>query len=124
MKWLILLILPLFLLSACAPTRYAWEHEKGLGDVELLEDQGVCLLYAEEQTPPVYNGGYPYLYGGHRYYGGHRHHYRRHFYGHHSHYRHGYYGGYGGYNTYAYQEDISRACMKGKGWDRIKVEEG
>ncbi len=124
MKGLVLLILSLFLLTACASTHYAWEHEKGLGDEELQEDQGMCLLYAEEQSPPMHYGGYPYLYSGHHYYGGHRHHYRRHFYGHHTYYRHGYYGGYGSYNTYAYQEDISRACMKGKGWNRIKVEKG
>ena len=124
MKSLILLVLPLFLLTACAPTHYAWKHEGGFGDAELKEAQGVCLLYAEEQTPPIHYRGYPYYYVGHRYYGGHRHHYRSHFYGHHNYYRQGYYGGYGGYNTYAYQEDISRACMKGKGWNRIKIEEG
>ncbi len=121
MKWLILQILTLLLLTACSPTRYVWEHERGLGDVELKEDQSVCQLYAGEQTSPMYYGGYPYYYGIHHYYGGYRHHYRRHFYGHHSYYLHGYYGG---YNTYAYQQDISRACMKGKGWNRIKIVDG
>lgn len=124
MKWLILFILTLFLVTACAPTRYAWEHERGLGDVELKEDQGFCSLYAGKQTPPMYYSGYPYYFGKHHYYGGHRHYFRHHFYGYHSYYPHGYYGGYGGYNTYAYQQDISRACMKGKGWNRIKIEAG
>lgn len=119
MKWLVLLILPLFLLIACTPTRYVWEHEKGHGDAEFNEAEGVCSLYAEKQTPAMYYGGYPFYYGGHHYYGRHRH-----YYGHYSYYRHGYYGGYGGYNTYAYQQDIARACMKGKGWNRIKIEEG
>jgi hypothetical protein len=121
MKRLIVQILILFFLTACAPTLYVWEHESGLGDVELKEDQSVCLLYAEEQTPPFYYDDYPYDYSMLHYYGGHRHHYNRHFYGHNSYFHPGYYGG---YNTYAYQQDISRACMKGKGWNRIEIEEG
>jgi hypothetical protein len=120
MKWPILLTLSLLLLSACAETRYAWEHESGLGGAQLQEDQNVCSLYADEQTPPMYYAGYPYYYDRHHFYGGPR----QHFYGYHSYPHYGYWGDYGGYNVYAYQKDISRACMKGKGWNRIKVETG
>lgn len=125
MKNLILLVLPLILLVACTSARYAWEHEGQLGVQELKEDQGVCSVYAKRQIAPIYYSGYPYFpysYGG--YYSGHRgyrHHYHRHLYGQRGYYFQDYYGG---YNTYAYQQDISRACMKGKGWNRVRIDEG
>ena len=128
MKRLVLLLIPgLLLLAACAPSRYVWQHESGLGETELQQAHEVCDQYAAEQIPPRSYWGFPYPYGGYPfYYGDYGHNYR-----HHHHYRgpysyRGYYPHdyYSGIDTYAYQKDLSRACLKGKGWDLIKVDDG
>lgn len=121
MKKLILLLIPgLLLLAACAPSRYVWQHESGLGETDLQQAQKVCDLYAAKQTPPDIYWDYPYVYGGYPfYYGGYGYSHR---YRHHSDYYP--YSYFSGINTYAYQQDLSRACLKGRGWDRITIEEG
>ncbi len=124
MRRLILLFIPvLLLLTACAQPRYVWQHESGLGETELQRARKVCNLYADEQTPPSYYWDYPYAYSGHPfYYGGYGYYNRHHYYP----YRYrGYYPHhhFSGINTYAYHQDISRACLKGKGWNRIEVKD-
>lgn len=125
MKRLILLFIPaLFLLTACAQPRYVWQHDTGLGEAELQQDRKVCYLYSEQQTPPIQYFDYPYSRGWHPfYYSGYRYPHRQHrySYNHRSYYRQGYFSD---FNVYAYQEDISRACLKGKGWNRIRIDEG
>ncbi len=120
MRRLSLLFIPLLLLlAACAQPRYLWQHEAGFGEAELHQAQMVCSRYAEEQPPLSYSRGYPYPYAGYPfYYGGHRHnHLHRHHYDAFS---------YSGYypDRYAYQQQLSRACLKGKGWERIRVDAG
>ncbi|MCF6178292.1 MAG: hypothetical protein L3J63_02735 [Geopsychrobacter sp.] len=128
MKRLVLLFIPaFFLLSACMQPNYTWQHDTGLGEADFQQAQKLCSLYAEDQFPPAsYDGNYPYYYDGYPFdYGGYRHFHRW------PHHGYGYaYGGYysqdysSGINTYAYQEDLSRACLKGKGWSRIRIDEG
>jgi len=128
MKRLILLFIPaLVLISACAQPRYLWQHEAGLGATELQQDRQFCSRYAAEQTPPVSYGDSPYAYGWYPFYsGGYRHLHRLHRYGYGYGYGYGYapYDYYPAVNTYAYQEDLTRACLKGKGWSRIRIDAG
>lgn len=123
MKRLVLLVVSALFLVACAQPRYAWEHYTGLGVMELQQDYAVCNFYAENLILPTDYNTYPFEadgnYGGYPFYGEdspieHPDHYvfwHRQFY-------------LQGFNTYAYTPDISLACLNGKGWTRIKVEEG
>lgn len=120
MQRLLPLLIPILLFAACAQPRYLWQHEAGLGEQEFQRAKNFCDRYAAEQTPPDYYRNYPYAFGGYPFY------YDDYWPGH-RHYPYGYPGyfprdRFPGMNITAYRQDLSRACLKGRGWDRIEVD--